>query len=157
MHSGTADKWNRLWKGQTKETSKSSPERYFLCRKISILCKMLVESHTKKYLEGKLNIITQVSILRFFVKCKDQNIRFWEIEGCWFRRSQPFCSSTSGFPGNWLCKSQNSNILQHFWVDFEVFPGICWQKWIELVKITLSTDFFWKIPRNSWDISDFLK
>jgi hypothetical protein len=44
-----------------------------------------------------------------------------------------------------------------FWINFEDFLAICWQKWIELVKITLSTNFFWKIPSNSWDISDFLK
>ncbi len=60
-------------------------------------------------------------------------------------------------PGNWRCKFQNSHIYQIFLTFFESFPGIWHQKWIGLVKITLSTDSFWKIPNNSWDISKDLQ
>ncbi len=38
------------------------------------------------WFQSKSNF-TQISNLRFFVNCKDQNIRFREIEGCWFQRS----------------------------------------------------------------------
>jgi hypothetical protein len=54
--------------------------------------------------------ISQCSNLTFFANCKDQNIRFREIEGCWFQRSKPFCWITSSFPENWRCKCQNNQI-----------------------------------------------